>query len=134
MGTAIIIGILAIIVVIAVISSVKHMKGEGGCCGGGGDTVAEEKKTLEDLFREATGDEKLIISVVALGADQLPAYIQETEEARRMNEMRKQFEKMSTGSQDDPYKDLDSMFPLTKNLVLNSDHPLVLRLRALFPE
>ena len=46
MGTAIIIGILAIIVVIAVISSVKHMKGEDGCCGGGGDTVAEEKKTL----------------------------------------------------------------------------------------
>ena len=40
MGTAIIIGILAVIVVIAGISSVKHMKGEGGCCGGGGDTVA----------------------------------------------------------------------------------------------
>ena len=37
MGTAIIIGILAIIVVIAVISSVKHMKG-----------VAEEKKTLDN--------------------------------------------------------------------------------------
>ena len=48
MGTAIIIGILAIIVVIAVISSVKHMKGEGGCCGGGGNTVAEEKKTLDN--------------------------------------------------------------------------------------
>lgn len=48
MGTVIIIGILAIIVVIAVISSVKHMKGEGGCCGGGGDTVAEEKKTLDN--------------------------------------------------------------------------------------
>mgnify|MGYP000009440334 FL=1 len=48
MGTAIIIGILAIIVVIAVISSVKHMKGEGGCCGGGGDTVAEEKKILDN--------------------------------------------------------------------------------------
>ena len=48
MGTAIIIGILAIIVVIAVISSVKHMKGEGGCCGGGGDTVAEERKTLDN--------------------------------------------------------------------------------------
>ena len=46
MGTAIIIGILAIIVVIAVISSVKHMKGEGGCCGG--NTVAEEKKTLDN--------------------------------------------------------------------------------------
>ena len=48
MGTAIIIGILAVIVVIAVISSVKHMKGEGGCCGGGGDTVAEEKKILDN--------------------------------------------------------------------------------------
>ena len=44
MGTAIIIGILAVIVVIAVISSVKHMKGEGGC----GDTVAEEKKILDN--------------------------------------------------------------------------------------
>ena len=43
MGTAIIIGILAIIVVIAVISSVKHMKGEGGCCGGGGDTVSSAR-------------------------------------------------------------------------------------------
>ena len=48
METAIIIGILAIIVVIAVISSVKHMKGEDGCCGGGGDTVAEEKKVLDN--------------------------------------------------------------------------------------
>ena len=46
MGTAIIIGILAIIVVIAVISSVKHMKGEGGCCGGGGSEPKPKKKKL----------------------------------------------------------------------------------------
>ena len=92
----------------------------------------EEQKTLQDLFREAAGDDKLDISVVALGADQLPAFIQETEEARRMNEMRKQFEKMRTGAQDDPYKDLDNMFPQKKDLILNSDHPLVLRLRGLF--
>ena len=45
MGTAIIIGILAVIVVIAGISSVKHMKGEGGCCGGG-SSVKEERKVL----------------------------------------------------------------------------------------
>ena len=92
----------------------------------------EEQKTLQDLFREAAGDDKLDISVVALGADQLPAFIQETEEARRMNEMRKQFEKMRTGAEDDPYKDLDNMFPQKKDLILNSDHPLVLRLRGLF--
>ena len=46
MGTAIIIGILAVIVVIAVISSVKHMKGEGGCCGGGGSEPKQKKKKL----------------------------------------------------------------------------------------
>ena len=92
----------------------------------------EEQNTLQDLFREAAGDDKLDISVVALGADQLPAFIQETEEARRMNEMRKQFEKMRTGAENDPYKDLDSMFPQKKELVLNSDHPIVLRMRGLF--
>ena len=35
MENYIIIGMIAVIVVIAVISSVKHFKGEGGCCGGG---------------------------------------------------------------------------------------------------
>ena len=42
MGTAIIIGILAIIVVIAVISSVKHMKGEG-CPGNSTGYLPEER-------------------------------------------------------------------------------------------
>lgn len=92
----------------------------------------EEQKTLQELFRGATGNEKLEVSVVSLGAGQLPAFIRETEEARRMAEMRKQFEKMRTGAEDDPYKDMDSMFPEKKDLVLNSDHPLVLRLRGLF--
>ena len=35
MKNYIIIGMIAVIVVIAVISSIKHFKGEGGCCGGG---------------------------------------------------------------------------------------------------
>ena len=35
MENYIIIGMIAVIVVIAVISSIKHFKGEGGCCGGG---------------------------------------------------------------------------------------------------
>ena len=68
---------------------------------------------------------------MALGADQLPAFIRETEEARRMAEMRKQFEAMRTGKEDDPYKNLDEMFPIKKDLVLNTDHPLVLRLRGM---
>ena len=35
MENYIIIGIIAIIIIIAILSSVKHFKGEGGCCGGG---------------------------------------------------------------------------------------------------
>ena len=35
MENYIIIGSIAVIVVVAVISSIKHIKGEGGCCGGG---------------------------------------------------------------------------------------------------
>ena len=35
MENYIIIGILAVIVVLAVVSSIKHFKGEDGCCGGG---------------------------------------------------------------------------------------------------
>ena len=35
MGDYIVIGILAVIIILAAISSFKHFKGEGGCCGGG---------------------------------------------------------------------------------------------------
>lgn len=91
----------------------------------------DEKKALSDLFKHAVGDETLEIDVISLGQDQLPAFIRETEEARRMQEMKKQFEKMKRNSDEDPYKDLDGMFPEKKDLVLNSDHPLVIRLRHL---
>lgn len=91
----------------------------------------DEAKALSDLFKAATGEEKLEVSAVALGADQLPAFIRETEEARRMAEMRKQFEAMSNGKDDDQFKNLDEMFPIKMDLVLNTDHPLVLRLRGM---
>ena len=97
-----------------------------------GEAASEDEiAALSELFKAATSDDKLEVSAVALGADQLPAFIRETEEARRMAEMRKQFESMRTGKEDDPYKDLDSMFPIKKDLVLNTDHPLVLRLRGM---
>lgn len=40
MGTAIVVIVLAVIVIFSVKSSVRHMRGEGGCCGGS----APEKK------------------------------------------------------------------------------------------
>lgn len=44
-GTILILVVLAAIVVIAVFSGRKHMKGEGGCCGGGSEK--EERKKLD---------------------------------------------------------------------------------------
>ena len=35
MENIIIIGILAVVVVIGIVNTVKHFKGQGGCCGGG---------------------------------------------------------------------------------------------------
>lgn len=44
MGTFIISAIIAFIVVVSIISSVKHFKGEGSCCGGGDDPEPRHKK------------------------------------------------------------------------------------------
>ena len=44
MDNLIIIGILAVIIVIGVISTVKHFQGKGACCGGGSGSVRSQKK------------------------------------------------------------------------------------------
>lgn len=44
MGTFIIVVILLVAVIFSVRSSVKHIKGEGGCCSGGSSSSAEVKK------------------------------------------------------------------------------------------
>lgn len=44
MGTIIILAILLIIIIAAINSSVKHVKGEGGCCGGESDSPEKVKK------------------------------------------------------------------------------------------
>ena len=40
----IIIGVIAIIVAIGTVSTVKHFKGQGSCCGGGGSYKPKKKK------------------------------------------------------------------------------------------
>ncbi|MBQ7378297.1 MAG: heavy-metal-associated domain-containing protein [Clostridia bacterium] len=44
MENYIIVGVIAVVIVIAVISSVKHFKGEGGCCGSGSSYKPKKKK------------------------------------------------------------------------------------------
>lgn len=51
MGNIIVGGVVLIIGIVAVLSSVKHFKGEGGCCGGGGD-IKETKKLNEPKLGE----------------------------------------------------------------------------------
>ena len=87
-----------------------------------------QKEAFETLFRGATGKEKLTVNLMALGSDALPAMIIESEEARRMQEMRKQFEQMGGG---DDKMDFDSLFPIDQTLVINQDQPLVARLKAM---
>ena len=95
---------------------------------GGSEGDAARAEALGRLFREKLGKDKLEVKIQSLGSDALPAMIVESEESRRMQEMRKQFERMQ-GSGDK--MDIDSMFPLQQTLVINEDQPLVARLQAL---
>jgi molecular chaperone HtpG len=96
---------------------------------GGKESESDRIESYTGLFRQASGDEKLEVKVQALGENALPAMILESEENRRMQEMRKQFEKMQ--GKGDNSMDFDSMFPLQQTLVVNEDHPLVSKLHAL---
>ena len=44
MADFVIAGILIILIIIGIRSSVKHFKGEGGCCGGGASVKVKRKK------------------------------------------------------------------------------------------
>ncbi len=52
MENYIIIGIISIIVIIGVIYTVKHFKGEGGCCGGG--SYKPKSKKLTNVLYQKT--------------------------------------------------------------------------------
>ena len=52
MENVIIIAVLAVIVLLAVRSAVKHFRGEGGCCGGG--TYKVRKKKLQRIMARRT--------------------------------------------------------------------------------
>ncbi len=56
MGTYVVIGILAVLVISAIINSTKHFKGEGGCCGG-----STETKTKRQHLKEITGIKEINI-------------------------------------------------------------------------
>ena len=100
----------------------------------GEDSDEETMKKLRDFFRGALGDDKLTVSAKAMGTASMPALIRESEENRRMQEMRKQYEqfaRMTAKEGEDPYAKLDEMFPLIQELVVNTDSPVISKLTAM---
>lgn len=53
MADFVIVGILIILIIIGIRSSVKHFKGEGGCCGGG-SSVKVKRKKLKQIVKQRT--------------------------------------------------------------------------------
>ena len=99
----------------------------------GEDSDDETRNKLRDFFRAALGDDKLEVSAKALGAESMPALIMESEQNRRMQDMRKQYEKMNAMNKaagQEPMN-LDELFPVKTELVVNTDSPLIGKLRAL---
>ncbi|MDD2214332.1 MAG: molecular chaperone HtpG [Oscillospiraceae bacterium] len=89
--------------------------------------VIEHQATFEKLFRRISGQEKLTVKVKAMGEDGPAAVLTESEESRRSQEMRKQFERMQGKNSG---MDFDSMFPVEQTLVVNTDSPLAAKLRS----
>ena len=63
--------------------------------------LEEKQQMLEKRFRQAAGDDKLKVRLVALGENALPAMIEESEQSRRMSEMKKQLERLGQTDFDD---------------------------------
>ncbi len=99
----------------------------------GEDSDDETRDKIRDFFRQALGDDKLEVSAKALGAEAMPALIMESEQNRRMQDMRKQYEKMNAMNRaagQEPLN-LDELFPVSVELVVNTDSPLIGQLRAM---
>lgn len=58
MGTGIVIAVLVIIVIVALRSSMKHLKGEGGCCGGG----SSEPRVKRQRIKNAVKRKRMVIT------------------------------------------------------------------------
>ncbi len=100
-----------------------------------GDDADDETKTKYlEMFRSLLGDDKLEVTSKAMGQDSMPAFILESEENRRMQEMRKQYEqfaRMSAKDGEDPMAKLDEMFPIKTELVINTDSPVITKIAGM---
>lgn len=54
MENVIIIGVIVVLLLLGIRSSVKHFKGEGRCCGGGSTPVKKQRKKLKNVIAQKT--------------------------------------------------------------------------------
>ena len=77
-----------------------------------GETSEDDRKTLETLFREASGDDNLEVQLKAFKSDEMISMITVDEQTRRFTEMSRQWGR-------------DLNLPEKRTLVLNDRHPIV---------
>ena len=77
-----------------------------------GETSEDDRKTLETLFREASGDDNLEVQLKAFKSDEMISMITVDEQNRRFTEMSRQWGR-------------DLNLPEKRTLVLNDRHPIV---------
>ena len=85
---------------------------------------------IRTFFKKALSNDKLDIKAMAMGKDQMPALIRESEENRRMQEMRKQYERMLQMNGENAMTS-DDLYPDLKELVINTDNPVITKLLAM---
>ena len=96
----------------------------------GTDSAEEDKEKYKTLFRKVLSDDKLNVSAMNMGADSMPAFIRQSEDSRRMQEMQEQYRRIMK-AQGKEAEEMDDMFPDSSELVINTDSPVIVKIAAL---
>ena len=96
----------------------------------GTDSADEDKEKYKTLFRKVLSNDKLNVSAMSMGADSMPAFIRQSEDSRRMQEMQEQYRRIMKAQGKDA-EDMEDMFPDSTELVINTDSPVIVKIAAL---
>ena len=65
-----------------------------------------------------------------MGKDSMPAFIRQSEDSRRMQEMQEQYRRIMK-AQGKEAEELNDMFPDSSELVINTDSPVIVKIASL---
>ncbi len=84
----------------------------------------EQKESVKKVFEETLNDKQKVVAVEAMSPDELPAIVTQNEFMRRMSEMSKNGGGMG----------MFGSMPMTYNITVNANHPLINKLASLTSE